>query len=429
MLCRLLEKIIHSKVTHHLLKNNLINKEQHGFITKRSTLSQQLNLLDKITDNFDHNLQTELLYLDFSKAFDRVSHQKLLYILPHYKINPIIINWLQDYLTCRQQKTVIDGHSSNTCYITSGVPQGSVLGPLLFVIYVNQLITELKNKCSNIHIFGFADDVKLLSSDPNSLQDALDIVSNWTYNWQLPIQPLKSEHITFRRGQSQTPKFQINNNYFITVDTVKDLGLYITDTLKWTQNITNISSKANYLTYNILKTFNTPDINLYILLYKTYIRPIVEYNTSIWTPHLITEIRQIEAVQKRFTRKLCQKLNISFKDYKHRLGLLNIESLEYRRIKFDLILLYKIFNNLIDVDFNQLFKLSEVTDKYNLRRHVLHLQKPKFAKTSIRNNFFSYRIINIWNRLPEVCVCSPTLAVFKKNLNSTNLYCVHNFVF
>ena len=206
-------------------------------------------------------------------------------------------------------------------------------------------------------------------------------------------------------------------------------NIYITDTLKWTQNITNISSKANYLTYNILKTFNTPDINLYILLYKTYIRPIVEYNTSIWTPHLITEIRQIEAVQKRFTRKLCQKLNISFKDYKHRLGLLNIESLEYRRIKFDLILLYKIFNNLIDVDFNQLFKLSEVTDKYNLRRHVLHLQKPKFAKTSIRNNFFSYRIINIWNRLPEVCVCSPTLAVFKKNLNSTNLYCVHNFVF
>ena len=166
----------------------------------------------------------------------------------------------------------------------------------------------------------------------------------------------------------------------------------------------------------------------YIAAFKTYIQPILEYNVSIWSPHKIGEIKIAEQVQKTYTRIVCKKLNIKYNNYKDRLNLFNINSLEYRRVKFDLILLYKIVNKLIDLNFSTYFTLSDYSCVYNLRRHRFNLKKPPTAKTSTRNNFFSYRIINTWNKLPNYIVSAKSLDAFKHTLNAYDLSLVYKFV-
>ena len=139
-------------------------------------------------------------------------------------------------------------------------------------------------------------------------------------------------------------------------------------------------------------------------------------------PGLKGDIKKVESVQSKFTRFLCKRLNISYNNYEHRLTKLNLETLEIRRVKSDLILIYKIFNKLIDLNFNDFFTLDQTHLFYNLRKHKLSIQIPKLCKTSVRNNFFNYRCTKIWNGLPEEVVTSVSLSIFKNKLNKINLY-------
>ena len=136
---------------------------------------------------------------------------------------------------------------------------------------------------------------------------------------------------------------------------MRDLGVILTKNLSWTPYVNQIRAKANALSHNILRIFSSTNCWLLISLFQTYVRPLLEYNTSTWSPRLQADIKDVESVQKTFTRRLCQRCNIPFSDYSDRLVKLNLESLEVRRIKRDLILLYKILHNLIDIDFNSFF--------------------------------------------------------------------------
>ena len=204
-ICRVMETILQHKLLEHFLNNNIINKNQYGFLPGKSTLSQHLDLIDQLTRNHDNKIHTEMIYLDFSKAFDRVSHQKLLHLLNQLKVDPQIYNWIKNYLHERRQRTVVEDTFSAYSNITSGVPQGSVLGPTLFLIYVNNLINLLQEKVStSVKVYAFADDLKLLSNDTQEVQKSLDIIQNWTENWQLPLQTAKSEKISFHSQKHNT---------------------------------------------------------------------------------------------------------------------------------------------------------------------------------------------------------------------------------
>ena len=430
VICRILEKIIHKKIYEHLFRHSLLSNEQHGFLKNRSTLSQQLILLNKLTTYHDKSINTDMIYLDFSKAFDSVSHKKILHVLRHFKINESLINWMREYLTGRTQRTVIDGEYSARCEIKSGVPQGSVLGPLLFVLYIDNLIKSIKSKCSSTSVFAFADDVKLLGSDPIDIQLALRVVEAWTEQWQLRIQPTKTEHISFTRTSDRTPPdFDINGVTIPKVDSVKDLGLILSNDLKWNRYVDKVKLKASRLSNLLLRTFKSPSLPLYIKVYKTYIRPSLEYNTPIWSSPSKANIKTIESVQKKFTKNVCKRLNLKFDSYTHRLNIFNIESLEYRRKKFDLVLVYKLLNGYIDVDSDHFFLKSTFYQTYNLRRHNQCLNPLKTAKNNIKNNFFAIRSLNIWNKLPNNLVKSESLKIFKKNLNEINLYDYCEFIF
>ena len=162
VVCRLLERIIHGQIHKHLQHNTIISSAQHGFIHKRSTQTQQIYYLNDLTSFFDKNKQVDIVYLDFSKAFDKVSHSRLLNALSHYKINSILLNWIQDYLSGRSQSTLVDDVFSASVLVSSGVPQGSVLGPLLFAIFIQDLINIISKECKLTTVYAFADDIKLL---------------------------------------------------------------------------------------------------------------------------------------------------------------------------------------------------------------------------------------------------------------------------
>ena len=415
VICRLLEKIVHNRLLTHLLNNNIISKAQHGFIVKRSTQTQQLYLLDKLTHLYDNNTQAEVIYLDFSKAFDKVSHTKLIYLLNYYQLDHKLIKWISQYLKDRSQTTVVEHNFSDRTPVTSGVPQGSVLGPLLFLVYLESLIATIHLHCKYTTVFAYADDIKLLSTDSKDLQLALDIVGKWTHDWKLLLNNDKSEHFTIRNKHPVS--FNINGNIIKRVHTVRDLGITLSDNLKWNHHIHKIRAKANITGHTLLKTFISQNPKLLINLFKTYVRPILEYNTCTWSPNQLSDIKEIESVQRIYTRKVFQRCNLSFSSYADRLTKIKLESLYSRRIKNDLILVYKIIHNLIDVEFANFFQFSHFGN-HSLRRHSQNLSRQNISKTTCRRNFFSHRVVHHWNQLSQTLISSPSLSSFKFGLRS-----------
>ncbi len=401
-----------------MIANDLLSPVQHGFITSRSTQTQQLHYLDRLTDSYENNQQTEIVYLDYSKAFDTVSHNKLLHILDHLKVNTFIVNWIRIYLSDRTQTTLVEDTFSDRIPVTSGVPQGSVLGPLLFIIYIDDLIRVVSDTCKHTSVYAFADDIKVVSADSDDIQLALDTINVWIKNWQLNLNTTKSEHLTLREKKSVN--LHINNQVIPKVLTVRDLGVVISNNLSWTPYVNKIRAKANSLSHTILRLFSTSNCWMRIKLFLTYVRPLLEYNTTTWSPHLHSDIIKVESVQRTFTRRLCQRCNIKFSSYKDRLEKLNLESLEVRRIKQDLVFLYKILHNYVDIDFDKYFQINHFSCS-RLRRHQFQIKRQNLAKTAVRNSFFSYRVIRYWNELPENVANSPTLETFRYRLKRLNL--------
>ena len=209
-------------------------------------------------------------------------------------------------------------------------------------------------------------------------------------------------------------------------ESVRDLRIVLRNDFKWSKQIQQVTSTATRLVFTMLKSFKAPEPSFYVNLYKTHIRPIIEYNSSIWNPSLIKETQNIEKTQRKFTKYLCKKTNIKFSHYFERLAKLNLESLEEGRLKLDLIILYKILNNLIEIDFKDHFQLNLSSRQHNLRGHNRKLFIPKYQGTSIRQNFFIHRVLPLWNNLPQHIVNSENLIIFKNNLNKYSIYNIYN---
>ena len=428
--CRGMESVINEKMTQYIIKNKLFSTIQHGFISNRSTQTQHLKFFNDLTQILNKKTNCDVIYIDFSKAFDKISHRKLILVLHHYKINPQIIAWITDFLHQRTQRTVVENKFSSVCAVTSGVPQGTVLAPKLFNLYLESLILNIDKKCEQTKVYAFADDLKILSSNPQDLQIALNTIESWSSNWNLQIQPSKSEHIFFpysRNSSSSLNTFYINQAPIPKSENVKDLGLILSNNLKWSNYISSITTKANMTAHTILRSFQTNNIKLIINLFNMYVRPTLEYNTCIWNPNLTKDINSVESVQRKFTKRLCQRNNIKFNSYNDRLKILKMETLETRRYKRDVIIMFKIYHNLIDIDFNEFF--TSTTSSYNLRGHSYQLNIPKHSSFTPRQNFFSNRILTIWNKLPEDLLNAQNLGIFKSKLNKLDLTQFYNNTF
>lgn len=401
---KILERILREKIADYLLAEGLLNPAQHGFIQGRSCLTNLLLALDKITDALDKGHSVHIGFLDFEKAFDSVNHRLLIQKMRAYGIASNICSWTEEFLKERKFSVRVREANSSAAIAPSGVPQGTVLGPILFLIYVNDLPVRLDSLC-----FLFADDVKVISTlaHGSQLQRDLDTISEWSERWDLPLNPAKC--VTLSTSQSNGDII-LGGHMLHEAETVKDLGVTLNKTFTPSAQCAAAACKARKVLFLLKGAIKSRAPEVWIPLYCAYVRPHLEYCVQAWSPYLKKDIAVLENVQRMATRWVHHMKGIP---YTERLKHLGLFSLERRRLRGDLIEVYKITNGNKNVPCSEILRLRNGRD---LRGHSRTLDKLR-CNHRMRSSFFSQRVVNPWNKLSEEIVSAPSLEVFKKQLD------------
>jgi len=407
-ICRVFERIISFHILNHLSFHNIICKEQFGFVKRKSCLTQLLLTFNDWFSLLERKVPFDCVYVDFRKAFDHVVHNKLLIKLESYGIRGNLLNWISNFLSERSQKVLIGESFSENVFVRSGVPQGSVLGPLLFALYINDLPGLIPK---NVRIKIFADDVKLYCDDYSSLQKALDVICVWSNIWQLDIAIDKTFFLHFGGGNAVN-NYLINGCEILRRSEVRDLGLHFDENLNFTAHIARISSLASIRVRQILRVFKSSDIVSYVSLYKTYVRPLLEYATEIFNPVQSSLVNMLERPQRFFTRVVLKRTNISPLSYLQRLDFLSLDSLEVRRAKQDLFTFFKCIYGIFDTEGFQLLPPRNLRPS---RSHNIKFFQPRVV---FSRYWFVNKSIPSWNSLPCVLDDVSSFRDFKNLLNS-----------
>jgi hypothetical protein len=417
ILCKVQEAIIRQKIMDHLEKNKLISKHQHGFVSGRSCVTQLLEVMDTWTQILDEGGSIDVVYTDFMKAFDSVPHRRLLSKLSAHGIRGNVLSWISAFLLDRVQCVVVNGSVSSQAAVSSGIPQGSVLGPLLFVVYINDLPAQCQNTVKL-----FADDTKVFTRSDNddaiqSLQEDLDSMQEWSDQWLLRFHPekchvvklghKKSDAVYHMKGKKNGEAYQVQLQ---ESEVEKDLGVFVDNGLNFKEHVAKCTTKANQVVGVIRRSFDFLTEKLFVQLYKSLVRPILEYGHTAWQLCNKSLCSDVEDVQRRATKLLSSLRDLP---YPKRLEALHLPCLEHRRLRGDMIDAYKYVHGLYDVDKPKL----ELAETRGTRGHSLKLAKGH-CRLSVRSNFFSQRVINTWNSLPESVVTAPTVNSFKSRLDA-----------
>ena len=404
ILCKALETIIRAHICQHLTTNGLISTTQHGFIKGRSCLTNLISFLDEVTKRLDEGIPVEVCYIDFSKAFDSVNHRLLLNKLSLLGISGSIHRWIEDFLTLRHFKVCVGQATSTRAPACSGVPQGSILGPLLFLIFINDLLRSFKCPA-----FAFADDIKIVSSmERQMLESDIEKLVKWTQLWDLPLNAAKCHVLT--QGEGITTTIGENDVLINPSTEVKDLGVRVTSNFKWNTQCKVAAQKARGELFRLRSALTCREPAVFIPLYKAFVRPHLEYCVQAWAPYFKKDIAVIEQVQRLATRMLPGMKHIPYED---RLDILGMFSMERRRLRGDLIETFKMLRGLSSFDGHGIFQVDSQT---STRGHPLKLKKPH-VRLQTRANFFSIRVINAWNKLPESLVSLTSVNAFKRALD------------
>ena len=326
---KLAERVFLSVLTHYIQENFIISDSQHTFISGKSTATNLIECINEWTKKIDAMEPVDILYIDLAKAIDSVCHAKLLRKLKQIGIGGTILAWLEAFLTTRTHYVRVKNDTSPCEPVLSGIPQGTILGPTLFITFINEVMD--KNISASLKLF--ADDAKLFRTVSDTDQAALmqqDInqIISYFSDWQLKVNPSKCEllHLGVR---NQRHNYSIDGEQVPKVNNCRDLGVKVSDDNKFSLHVTEIVRSAYHRLKQIRICFSCHDVDFRLHMYNIYVRPVLEYNTVIWSPHLLKNIDKIEGVQRLFTRTLAGMSNLT---YDQRLQRLKLKSLEERRI-------------------------------------------------------------------------------------------------
>lgn len=355
----------------------------------------------------DNGEPLDIIYIDFAKAFDKVPINKLIYKLEHFGISGNLLIWIRNFLSNRKYCVKVNNDYSEEFHISSGVPQGTVLAATLFIIYTFDLVHELQS-----HHALFADDTKLFNSptNHNTLANDLLKIELWSEIWCIPLNKLKCSVLHIGQKNPILPYFFNSGEQLESVDTQRDLGVVVDKNLSWSNHIDTIVKKCNSRLFLYNKVFHNKSAHFVNKMYKTYVRPILDFNAPIWSPHLKKDINTIEQIQRRVSKV---PLNLKSKSYLQRLKSLNLTTLESRRKRGDLIYSYIILNDKISIDLKYMFILNNST---RTRGHSKKLFKER-TKKDIRKYFFSNRVFCHWNSLTDVMINAPSTNSFKARID------------
>ena len=388
-----------------LYSKNIISVDQHGFVSGRSTVSNLVTYTSYLSRQVDSKKQVDSIYTDFTSAFDKVDHEILILKLCAYGICNPLLSWFRSYLSNRVQRVIVKGHTSDPYIATSGVPQGSHLGPILFSLFINDVTRNVRHSFCSL----FADDLKLYRTicsieDSFLLQEDLNSIQEWCTNNRMSLNASKCSHIKFtRKKKVVSSKYFIHNQELLEVSVIRDLGVLIDSKLTYSAHYNHMISKAWALLGLIKRStleFKRPDS--IVAIFNALVRSVLEYAVPIWNPCYKSHIIRIEKVQRSLTRYLAFKdKSCPFRaDYQQRLSHFNLQSLENRRHVADSVTLYKICHSKLDC--------SDLLSQVNLvvpRLAPRHPLKKIFLTNASKSNLGKFspinRIINLYNNLSD----------------------------
>lgn len=347
---KVFERIIFNRVLEHV--KEFLSPAQHGYITARSTMTNLLEYVTHVTDAMLDGGQLDTVFTDFSNAFDQVSHQLLLIKLQNFGLKGDVLKWFESYLSGRTQHVVVGGSKSAAVMPMSGVPQGSILGPLLFLMFINDL-PDIFSSSSLL----FADDTKIFRkicclNDCYALQSDVQLLTAWCDENQLSLNPEKcSSMSTTCKTKPVSYQYSMSDVPIERKTVKKDLGVKFDNKHSFKAHVNEITKRSYQMIGFIFRStqhFKRP--SSIIKLYFTYVRSRLEYCSSIWNPHYEKYKDQIEKVQRKFTRMMYYRFQWSKPEYNARLEKLKMQSLETRRLQLDEMLLFKIIHGKIDTN-------------------------------------------------------------------------------
>ena len=391
-----------------IYKKGDLSDYQHGFRKKRSCETQLLVTVHDLAAGLDRHQQIDAILLDFSKAFDKVPHKRLATKLHHYGIRDKNLSWIKSFLADRRQQVVLDGKSSSPAPVTSGVPQGTVLGPLLFLVYINDLPSRAT---SSVRLF--ADDCLLYRvikghQDAERLQADLNQLQEWEKDWQMLFNPDKCEHIriTNKRNIIQT-SYNIHGHTLKETTQAKYLGVTIDNKLSWNSHVDQVTKRANQTTAFLRRNLSSCSKDVKAQCYKSLVRPQLEYAATTWDPYTKTNSAKVEAVQRRAAR-------FCFNDYRQTSSVssmmqdLGWEQLQTRRQQNKTVMMYRIVNNLVEIPANQYLIPTGVSTRGHQQRFL-----PYYCSVNAYQGSFFPSAIRLWNALPASTVSAQSIDDFK----------------
>ena len=346
----------------------------------------------------------DIIFLDFAKAFDKVPVERLLKKVWAHCIRGQLFNWISAWLKERQQRVVLNGEASLWAAVLSGVPQGSVLGPLLFLIFIN----DLDESGGAAEIILKFDDTKIAQpirgdEDRGRLQAALDALTDWADRWGMAfnVQKCKTMHVGFNNPGYE---YSMDGKKLETTEEERDLGVIMSRKLKPGQQCAKAARTAQMVLGQKMEGPDFCDKHVFVTLYKTYVRPHLEFAGQAWAPWTAADKDLLENVQRRAVRMVS---GLKSANYEDRLRELDITTLEERRHQADMLYVYKVLTGREDIDKGQWFTMRTRTASHKLNVKVNH------GRLDVRRNFFSVRVSGQWNDIPGHIKDQQTVDGFK----------------
>jgi len=412
---KMMERIVKEKIVEHLEKNKLIRESQHGFRNNKSCTTNLLEFMEEITAMVDEGKAVDVIFLDLAKAFDKVPHDKLMAKVKAFKIEEETTNWIENWLKNRKQRVVINGKPSDWEDVGSGVIQGTVLGPTLFTIHIDDL-DEAAEAINTIK--KFADDTKLGQEingedDRKKLQDTLNKMEEWTTCWgmEFNVPKCKVMHIG-----SKNPKFKyyMSGKELEVTETERDIGVMMSSNLKPGKQCAKAAQTARTVLGQISRAFHYRDRYVFKKLYVQYVRPHLEFAVPAWSPSGAADKEVLEKVQQKAIGMMS---GLKGKTYEEKLRELEMETLEKRRENLDMIETYKILNKVDNVDRKKWYTYTSENRLRETRATAdsTRLETAK-ARTELRKTMFGMRTVEKWNGLAPETRQSKTVNQFKRNI-------------
>jgi hypothetical protein len=425
-LSKLVEKCVHNQLMDYLMKHKFLSIDQHAYIKHHSTISSLHRIVDDILENVNEKEKTMLCFLDIKKCFDTIDHTILLYKLEQYGITGTELEWFRSYLHNRSQVVILNNTISKKKFMNIGVPQGTILGPILFLLYVNDLSNVVRNASINI----YADDVAIYSShsDLNILQNSMQNILNDVFDWYkdnkliLSIDKCSTMIIDNKRQNSRNDLgLSLNDRVISQVQSMKYLGLSVDTLFTWKDHISNVIQKVNGNNYRLRKLRNCIPKHLMCKLYTSLSVPIIDYAATVWGNFSKSNNNIIKRIEHRAARTITGNFDFVNVRGEELMKQLNLNSFE-KRLNYNIaILMYKATHDLLPhhID-NNFTMIKDIMNREPREKNKMNLYVPK-PNCELFKKSLMYKGPKIWNELPIELKQASSLHAFKEVYKRTIL--------